>query len=354
MKTVIWFSVLFALIILAAYTDSCLEKQEVKARIKMDNETFAMPLTASDSVEDNVIRIYNGVLERNPNSKELIDETRKITSNVMTYDGLKQRLVDSDEYARFVKMQSNAMAPELNKVISDRSLLTRMSEIYTIELKRDVPGYMVLPLKDIFIRLEYNEQTQRAMYRHLKYNYFEQDVKFIQGVNHQQLMDLFDKYFIVSQLLTAGAAIHPIPSSSDTAPFGADPRDLIYRTPHDKDADSSSFLKNIAKNAAGVFNLNGAGKNVATTSNTVTGDGSGYIDIPTHQGDMVLDPALAWSVPQQRAPVCTTLGQKQLIQPVFVDNSKLLLGTPLDDAAHTTVGSIMPSFEYKEFVRVPK
>jgi hypothetical protein len=67
---------------------------------------------------------------------------------------------------------------------------------------------------------------------------------------------------------------------------------------------------------------------------------------------MVLRPEYEWSVPQQRAPVCTTLGQKPLIQPVMV-NSSLLLGTPLDDAADTQVGSIMPKFKYTEYITVP-
>jgi hypothetical protein len=76
------------------------------------------------------------------------------------------------------------------------------------------------------------------------------------------------------------------------------------------------------------------------------------VRIPTHRGNMVLLPEMAWSVPQYRAPVCTTLGQPLLVQPVM-NNSKLLLGTPLKDAKlHTNVGSIMPSFQHKEFVNV--
>ena len=75
--------------------------------------------------------------------------------------------------------------------------------------------------------------------------------------------------------------------------------------------------------------------------------------IPTHYGHMVLIPEFAWSVPNERPQVCTTLGQKQLVQPVFT-NSSLLLGTPVGEAAQDTqVGSIMPKFEYKEYITIP-
>jgi hypothetical protein len=65
---------------------------------------------------------------------------------------------------------------------------------------------------------------------------------------------------------------------------------------------------------------------------------------------MALIPELAWSVPMPRAPVCTTFGQKPLVQPLYL-NSKELLGTPLDE--DTSVGTIMPQFEYKEYVNMP-
>jgi hypothetical protein len=76
-----------------------------------------------------------------------------------------------------------------------------------------------------------------------------------------------------------------------------------------------------------------------------------YTDVPTHKNDMVLLPEMAWSVPMKRPPVCTTLGQEPLIQPLY-DNSKLLLGTPLNE--DTSVGTIMPEFQYKEYVTIPQ
>ena len=51
-----------------------------------------------------------------------------------------------------------------------------------------------------------------------------------------------------------------------------------------------------------------------------------------------------------RAPICTSLGQPQLTQPIFTDSKLLFQGTDFDKAfEETQVGSIMPKFIYKEY-----
>jgi hypothetical protein len=51
-----------------------------------------------------------------------------------------------------------------------------------------------------------------------------------------------------------------------------------------------------------------------------------------------------------KAPICTSLGQKQLAQPIFTESKLLFQGTDLKTAyTETQVGSIMPKFIYKEY-----
>jgi hypothetical protein len=51
-----------------------------------------------------------------------------------------------------------------------------------------------------------------------------------------------------------------------------------------------------------------------------------------------------------KAPICTTLGQDTLTQPVFTQSKLLFQGTDLNDAfENSQVGSIMPKFIYKEY-----
>jgi hypothetical protein len=51
-----------------------------------------------------------------------------------------------------------------------------------------------------------------------------------------------------------------------------------------------------------------------------------------------------------KAPICTSLGQKQLEQPIFTESKLLFQGTDIRTAyTDTQVGSIMPKFIYKEY-----
>ena len=51
-----------------------------------------------------------------------------------------------------------------------------------------------------------------------------------------------------------------------------------------------------------------------------------------------------------RPPVCTSLGQEQLTQPVFTESKLLFQGLDINKAyTDTQVGSIMPKFIYNEF-----
>ena len=51
-----------------------------------------------------------------------------------------------------------------------------------------------------------------------------------------------------------------------------------------------------------------------------------------------------------KAPICTSLGQDTLTQPVFTQSKLLFQGTDLNDAFEKSqIGSIMPKFIYKEY-----
>ena len=62
--------------------------------------------------------------------------------------------------------------------------------------------------------------------------------------------------------------------------------------------------------------------------------------------NMVLLPELKWNVPQERPEVCRTSGKKNKVQ--YSIEQTALIGTLLDAAADTQVGSIMPKFSFKQ------
>jgi hypothetical protein len=324
------------------------------------------PLDMS-TIGTEIIKLYWELLQRQPSSAELSKNSTQLKSGTLTMEGLRRRLVDTDEYERFSKLQSNALNPELTKMISDREVITYVADLYSTEVNATVPSQMELPLRDIYIYLDYNDYAFRAMLKDPKYAAFEQDVLTSLDINKPELIKLFLQYFTVDGLIETGIQI-----------FGANPSDKIPCSIDSTDMNSSAMLaaQNMNsslfdKDAAARNGLGGNGKiaplsdhypqSMTQTSvslelpiKDITTDKYGRKKIPIHKHDMVLIPELAWSVPQEFPPVCTTLGQKPLVQPVM-ENSALLLGTPLGDAADTQVGSIMPKVEYqlKEYITIP-
>lgn len=63
--------------------------------------------------------------------------------------------------------------------------------------------------------------------------------------------------------------------------------------------------------------------------------------------DLVLDPTQRWRVPERRAPVCIVSDARAAKVCPGTDQSSLI-GTLLTDARHTSVGSIMPKFEFHQ------
>lgn len=350
----------------------------------------------TQNVEDRIISMYQDVLDRQPSANELINATRDINGKSLTWDGLRQHLMDSDEYDRIVKLQSNTLTPELDKVLSDSRLIREISAIYREVRGKDIPKNIILPLRDLYTVINYNPFTLAAILKDEKYEHFEQDLQRNTDLAKSATIELFSKTFdqtklavesdkiskgpdaakLVSLCLTnnnpqVAAAntpgVAPVSnvtsvgatsttsgqSNNNSSPntlsledqaalkqmlevLGASPDDTVACPVDKKDTCMTPMADKIQKNASCIFNIHNAARRIEQP----------------HKGDMVLRPEYAWSVPQQRPPVCNSLGRKPLTQPMM-DSSKLLLGTPLDEATDTQVGSIMPKFEYKEYVDVP-
>jgi hypothetical protein len=363
-------------------------------KVKETKEYFdTLPIT-----EEKVIKIYDDILKRQPTSTELINTTRDIKSNTITWDGLRQKLMDSDEYVRMIKLQSNTLAPELDKMLSDARIIREISAIYREVRKKEIPATMILPLRDIYIALNYNPFTLVALLKDKKYDNFEQDIQRVEQLDKEDTLKMFSKTFDQPKLVeksaeiakseeahriaalavtnnspatsaalsstpnaatTSAASSSPTASTSATAAtaasnpnnltvaeqaairevlnvLGVSPGERTVRAVGTRDSDMSPMARQIQENASRIFNIHDAARRIEQP----------------HHGNMVLRPEFAWSVPQRQPPICNSLGRKPLTQPLL-SNSKLLLGTELSESSNTQVGSIMPKFEYKEFVDVP-
>jgi hypothetical protein len=315
----------------------------------MGREGFHDPAAPVDTRDADIVKyvtkIYMEILERYPSSAETNDHRRAIMAGKRTFDDVRQMLTDSIEFQKKMKMQSNALTPELPKMISDSKLLRRLAQIYMEERGKTIPGRMVLPIKDIFVRLRYNEKALRFMLRHKAWTDFEEDIMLDESFSEKDLDDLLDKAF-------GGADKIIEDSEKEGEPDGANVNDKIDRMIADEDSDMSALLDDINKKGFEVFDKDTA---ALCSCGSGTGDCLLHKNVPVrpHYGNMVLRPEFAWSVPQQRPPVCTTLGKPALVQPVYLQSSLALHSTDLGEASDTGVGSIMPKFGYKEYVNVP-
>lgn len=328
------------------------------------------------SLGENIVDLYKQLLQRQPVSSELSIAITKIRKGVLTLEGLRRQLIDTDEYSRMIKLQSNELNPELKKMISDQEIITYVANIYNDERKKIIPNKMELPLRDLYIYIDYNDYALRAMLRDSKYITFEQNLTTTDNLTKPILINTFLKFFNVEYLTIAGVSIFANNKSSNDncTSIGSGPassggmggsmggggnyKEMSTNSLFNKDlAAIKGFSDNQPSKVVPLgddvpYSMTQTAVNLTMALNDITTDNKGRKRIPIHKHDMVLIPEFAWSVPQEFPQVCTTLGQKPLVQPVM-NNSALLLGTPLDDANNTQVGSIMPKFEYKEYITIP-
>ena len=308
-----------------------------------------------DSPEQQVIAVYAEMYNRQPSITELKKDSFALSSGATTIEGMRQRMIDSPEYTSLNKLQSNALSPELLHMLSDRDMLNLIGRIYKQECAKVIPAKLVLPMKDIYIFLDYNQYTLRALFRDTNYKRFENDLMTTPDLSNSQVMTSFNASFNKHTLSTVGAGIARAEADKAIAPQGTAPSCKYDRGVNDSDSNSCLSLTQVLENAQKTFDKNAAARalnNGEEIPDFNTEAAKGDVRIPTHKGDMVLIPELAWTVPQYRAPVCTTLGKPLLTQPLS-EEKNILRGTPLNLAKNDTrVGSIMPSFQHKEFVTI--
>lgn len=302
-------------------------------------EQFTGTDTRDADVNKFVVKIYNDILQRNPTPEELTEHRQAILGGKRSFDDVRQRLIDTPEYRNMMKLQSNQLMPEMPKMISDSKLLRHLADVYNEERHVDIPPKMTLIIKDIFIILDYNEPALRYMLRSEKWANFQEVIMNSDDFNEKMLRDLIDTTYGGPNKIIEDAAA----AAGDVS--GVDVNANLDRMIADEDSDMTALLDDINANG---YDLGAASSNCkcATSGTPVC---TVPVRVPTHEKDgyMVLRPEFAWSVPQQRAPVCTSLGQPAIVQPVYMGS---MMGAPLADARQSGVGSIMPKFSYKEYI----
>lgn len=345
--------------------------------------------------EYSIINIYKTLLQRQPTPEEL-NKVLLEFQNGLDEDVLKTRIYNSREYKMIMKMQSNDVEPSLISTISTIKLIDKLKQIYKKELNRDAVKEMLLPLKDCYIHLQYNDYLFRALLTHRNYNKFEQEVLEEHLLSQKKLLYIFNKHFLLAELKTISDNIvrldklnKPVPQESETS----------IGTELAKASDTLGVGQNIDKivsDGNNVFNINiilnedtikgskpyssanesnyaevaydtvdfsddaddaddGGGAD-AGGAGAMKDDGKNKCDSKNKNKKRIYNPIKYkqhYRGDMRYRPNVCSYGTKQVVQPVFLESKALFQGTDLKEASeNTSVGSIMPKFEYREYEEV--
>lgn len=326
-------------------TDNISDKYLPYTNDIFDNNKNSTPEDINN--EYTIINLYKTLLDRQPDKDELRKNLNLFNTKELNDETLKIQILNSPEYNHNNKMQSNEIEPGLIGAIAKEDLLSKLSILYNRERNIIVPKKMLLPLRDCYIHLQYNDYLYRAMLVNENYSNFEKDVLDTPMLSQENLLKLFDKYFLLSDLKSTGNDIRKKQLLEMKNQLGTIPEPVVNKG-HDinnKDTNIKEQLNKIVNQSDKVFNKDDVAK--VLKNGNYSSDLFIRLYEPTkykqqYRGD-----------PLFRPPVCTTLGQKQLVQPIFENSKTLFQGTDIREATENTqVGSIMPKFEYKEYIDI--
>jgi len=144
-----------------------------------------------------IMSVIKSVLNRSPTSSELIRYSEQIENNELDEHLLKIQLMNSTEYRKNIKLQSNDVAIDLEYAYAKEDMISYVSKLYFDERSIEVPRVMLLPLRDLYVYLQNNEYLFRAVLTHSNYSLFEKEVSETRLLTKSSLAEIFNRYFLL-------------------------------------------------------------------------------------------------------------------------------------------------------------
>jgi len=307
-------------------------------------ENFVASFMESDATkaDNDIMSVYAEILERQPSPFELSRQRAAFTANLKTADGLRRELRDSEEYIRMLKTQSNALAPELPKLINDRDIFDLIAYMYKLERKIEMPRNMLLPLRDVYVYFDYNNARFRAFLRLENYELLEEDIKRSAAFDKEALIEWLDENVDEKELDALTAQVQAEINAQQRDATAADAAARAAASA--RRVDGSGPAQVIPEHSHSQSHSHDSGC-MMPTSTATNASGSCTpmkLYLPTVGNPLDVQP---------RAPICTRIGSETPVAPLQF-SSRLSL-TPLGEASDTEIGSILPKFDYKPFIELP-
>lgn len=277
-----------------------------------------------------IIMIYKEVLERQPRVRELNMNRMKFITGERDGDFLRVILYNSIEYMNIMDMQSNSVQTQLEFSVMMRKLYDIISSLYKQHVERDVNEEMLSTLRDVMIHLRFDLYMFVAVLKDKKYKQFEDDILSETVLTKYVVHEIFYRHFELERLKMAAELI----KEEDLKDGGSSLLDSVFAVDYlrKKREEEESRLREEAK------------KKVIEYANNRRCD---------FKKEKVYDPIdhkkpykSSWA---NRPPICTTLGQSSNKVGVLIGSNNW---TTIKESKETGVGSIMPKFEFREYVEV--
>jgi hypothetical protein len=345
-----------------------------------DSSSKAPPPNEVFGTEDEVTELYNEILFRNPDEAELYTFAKLVKNDpTFSLEKLKQILYASEEYRRLEKTQTNFVYSNLMGGVTDRQLDLIVATTYkNITGKDDLDTDTKKFLRKKLLSFNLNEVAfQRFVESYVKGTpvppLSDEDKKKLQNAldANQKKGDSLTKedmeklkQDILAEVKNSLKNVpkdqgkeghtHQGQEHSQVNP-NKQVIEVLLKTAKESERenylDSQDILDRIKEEAKCVFDKNAVDDHYASMGKNSLAQLQDKRNTEELRNtcirnrkflgadeDMVLDPTLKWSVPQRHPPVC--VGGKNSYQPVVDQTS--LIGTLLDEAKNTEVGSILP------------
>lgn len=321
-------------------------------------ELFENDVSISDINQD-VIDLYYKTLNRAPTSEELKKHVKAVKAKDYDYREIELRIINSDEYQRYIKTQTNMLLPETKRMIEEKDIISLIKVIYFKIRNKKLNKDLYLPLKDLFIYFDYNIYKFVAMLRDSNYLEFENEIKKNTKLSRESLIELYHDMFDDTKLNYDADALEKIDKSLSKGKRLIDRLKAKDDEPiRPEDINTDALLQFLMKNVTNIEKKDEAAaalvkkpapppqKLYLTTDQHCTASQRVYLPDEAK----ILTTASGMSVPERHPPVCIPVGKPNVPTEVMFGSFH---GTSLDEAQDTQVGSIMPKFEYRRYIEVP-
>lgn len=333
-------------------------------RATIDKALNSMKLKERVEIYRNIIDVYEKILQRVPIIMELnYYAYRKTTDKSFDIQKLETILTSSNEYKIIEKNQSNVVNFELKGNITDAQLKYEVVALYKFALGVDTdPSYELEQfLKKKYV--DYQMEKDKLVRLILLMNMMD---------NNQLLLDSNDN---IEKIINTQKITTDSKATKDTKANGmSGMSEMSSMSDIEKENIKKDLMNAIKKISETCPNqdfketmkcINNGGFNI---DENIVNNGESSLatfqlernnnkmkDMLTREckylnadDNMVLFPEFKWDVPQKRPPVCY-FSEHNNVSPSI--DQTALIGTLLEDSKKTSVGSIMPEFEFTENVK---